>query len=118
MLSSNVAEFGISETKLDNTAYDDCEVATESYNIVRSNRNRKGRGVACHIRNNICFNLKTCLSKNIENIFIDLLFPKTKLITIDVTYKSPNQTRFLEQIITEFQTLDLNNEHYALEILA
>ena len=56
MLSSNAAEFGISETKLDNTAYDDCEVATESYNIVRSNRNRKGRGVACHIRNNICFN--------------------------------------------------------------
>ena len=68
MLNSNAGEFGISETKLDNTAYDDCEVATESYNIVRSNRNRKGRGVACYIRNNICFNLKTCFSKLVLEI--------------------------------------------------
>ena len=61
-----------------------------------------------------CFNLKTCLSNNIENIFIDLLFPKTKPITVGVIYKPPNQTRFLEQIITEFETLDLHNEHYVL----
>ena len=62
----------------------------------------------------ICFNLKTCLSNNIENIFIDLLFPKTKPITVGVIHKPPNQTRFLEQIITEFETLDLYNEYYVL----
>ena len=66
--------------------------------------NRKGGGIACYIRNNICFNLKTCLSSNIENIFIALLFP-TKPIMIGIVYKPPNQTRFLEQIITEFETL-------------
>ena len=60
------------------------------------------------LRTTICFNLKTCLSNNIENIFIDLLFPKTRSITIGVIYKPPNQTRCLEQIITEFETLDLN----------
>ena len=66
------------------------------------------------IRSNICFNLKTCRSNNIENIFIDLLFPKTKPITVGVLYKPPDQTRFLEQIVTEFETLDLNDEHYVL----
>ena len=83
------------------------------YNIVRSDRNRKGGGTACYTRN-ICFNLRTCLSNNIENIFIDLLFPKTKPITISVIYKPSNQTRFLEQIITKFEKLDLNDEHYVL----
>ena len=112
--NSNVAVIGISETKLDNTVYNS-GVAVDGYNIVRNDRNRKGGGVACYIRNNICFNLKSCLSNNIENIFIDLLFSKTKPITIGVIYKRPNQTRFLEQIITEFETLDLNDEHYVLE---
>ena len=94
--NSSSAVIGISKSKLDNTVYDP-EVAIDGY-----------------IRNNICFNLKICLSNNIENIFIDLLFPKTKPITIGVIYKPPNQTRFLEQIITEFETLDLNDEHYVL----
>ena len=80
----------------------DSEIAIDGYNIARNDRNRKGGGVACYIRNNICFNLKTCLSRNIENIFINRLFPNTKPITIGVEYKPPNQTRFLEQIIAEF----------------
>ena len=42
------------------------------------------------------------------------MFPKTKPITIGVIYKPPNQTRFSEHIITEFETLDLNDEHYVL----
>ena len=42
------------------------------------------------------------------------MFPKTKPVTVGVIYIPPNQTRFLEQIITEFETLDLHNEHYVL----
>ena len=117
--NSNVAVIGISETKLDNTVYDS-EVTIDGYNIAQSDRDRKGGGVACYIRSNnirsnICFNLKTCFSNNIENIFIDLLSPKTKPITVGIIYKFPNQTRLLEQIITEFETLDLHNEQYVLE---
>ena len=37
-----------------------------------------GGGVACYIRNNICFNRKNCLSDNVENIFIDLLLLASK----------------------------------------
>ena len=62
--NSNAAVICISETKLNNTAYD-FEVAIDGYNVVRSDRNRKRGGVACYIRNNICFNLKTCYSNNI-----------------------------------------------------
>lgn len=42
------------------------------------------------------------------------MFPKTKPISIGVIYKPPNQTRFSEQIISEFEELDLKNEHYIL----
>ena len=42
------------------------------------------------------------------------MFPKTKPITIGVIYKPLNQTKFLELIITEFETLDPNDEHYVL----
>ena len=81
--NTNAAVIAISETKLDNTVYDS-EVAIDGYNIAQSVRNKKSGGVACYIRNNICFNLKICLSNNIDNIFIDLLFPKTKPIMIGV----------------------------------
>ena len=93
--SSNAAVIGITETKLDNTVYDS-EVAVDGYNIVRNDRNRNGGGVACYIRNNICFNRKACMSDNIENIFIDLLFLKTKPISVGIIYKPLSQTQFLE----------------------
>ena len=79
--SSNAAVIGITETKLGYTVYDS-EVTVDGYNIVRNDSNRSSGGVACYIRNNICFNWKNCLSDNIENIFTDLLFPKTKPISI------------------------------------
>ena len=92
--TSNAAVIGITETKLDNTVYDS-EVAVDGYNIVRNNRNRNGGGLACYILNNICFNKKACIFDNIENIFIDLLFPKTKSISVGIMYKPPCQSQFL-----------------------
>ena len=76
--SSNAAVIGITETKLDNTVYD-FEIAVDCYNIVQNDRKRKGGGVACYIRNSISFNRKAFISDNIENVFIGLLFSKTKL---------------------------------------
>ena len=81
--SSNAAVIRITEMKLDNTVLDS-EVAVGGYNIVRNDRNRNGGGVACYIRNKICFNRKTYISENIENIFIDLLFPKTKPVSVGI----------------------------------
>ena len=50
-------------------------------------------------------------------MFIDLKFAKIKSISIGTTYNPLNQTRFLEQIIGEFEELHLNDEHYPLEDL-
>ena len=110
--SSNAAVIGITETKLVNTVYDS-EVTVDGYNIFRNDRNRNGGGVACYIRNNY-FNRNTCISDNIGNIFIDLLFPKTKPISVGIIYKPPSQSQFLQQMITEFEALDLDNEIYVL----
>ena len=63
--SSNAAIIGIMGTKVDKTVYDS-EVTVDGYNIVQNGRNRNSGGVACCIRNNICFNRKTCISDNIE----------------------------------------------------
>ena len=106
--SCNTSVIGITETKLDNTVYYS-QVTVDGYNIVRNDRNRNGGGVACYIRNNICFNRKNCLSDNIENIFIDLLFPKTKPISVGIIYNPPSQSQFLEQMITESEALDLQS---------
>ena len=89
--SSNAAVTGITETKLGNIVYDS-EVTVDGYNIVIGNdRNRNG-----------------------GDIFTDLLFPKTKPISVCIIYKPPSQSQFLQQIITEFEALDLDNEIYVL----
>ena len=85
------------------------------YSIVRNGRNRKDGGVACYIRSNISYSRKTCLSDKLENIFIVLFFfLKTKPISVGIFYKPPSQMQFLEQTITEFESLELNNELYIL----
>ena len=49
---------GISETKLDNSI-NDLELQIDGYNLLRADRNRHGGGVACYIKNNISFEIKT-----------------------------------------------------------
>ena len=99
---------------MDNPVYDS-EVTIDGYSIVQNDRNRKGGGVTCYIRSNICYSRRTFLSGNLENIFIDLLFPKTKPTSIFILYKPPRQTQFLEQMVIDFESLELNNELYILE---
>ena len=109
----NVPVIGITETKLDNTVYDS-EVTIDRYSIVRNDRSRKVGGAVCYIRSSIFYSRKTCLSDILENIFIDLLFPKTKPISLGNFYKPPSQARFLERMVTEFESPELNNELYIL----
>ena len=56
--------------------------------------------------------MKKCFSCSIENIFIDLMLPKTKPISIGIIHKDPNQIKFLEQVITKFEELVLKTECY------
>ena len=94
---TNSAVIGLSETKLDKTIFDS-EISIPNYSLIRKDRNRKGGGVACYIRSDICFNSQNYLSDEIENISFDLLLPKTKPISIAIVYKPPTDNHFLDYL--------------------
>ena len=62
------AILGITESKLDSTVTN-AEVNINGYSIIRNDRNRNGGGVACYIRNDLCFNIKNIFSNSIEHVF-------------------------------------------------
>ena len=59
---------GIAEPKLDCTV-PDLEVNLPGYDIIRCDRNRNGGGVACYIREDLCFNAKPLNCKEIHSYF-------------------------------------------------
>ena len=52
LINSNISVLGKTETKLDSTIHNE-EVKIDGYNLIRSDRNRKGGGIACYIKNNV-----------------------------------------------------------------
>ena len=69
---SNATIIGISETKLDNTIMDN-ELFIEGYDLFRSDRNRYGGGVACYIKKERHYNVRSNCPSNFGNMFLDLL---------------------------------------------
>ena len=67
------AVIGISESKLDDSVISS-EIQIENYDLIRSDRNRYGGGVACFIRNDLPDSTKSFLPPEIENIFIEILY--------------------------------------------
>ena len=43
--------------------------------------------VACYVREDLCFNLRSTAMGEIEGIFFDILLPKTKPIFVGIIYK-------------------------------
>ena len=72
------------------------EIQIYEYDLLRFDRNRHGGWVACYIRNDISYNVKSYFPKGIENIFFELLLPNTKPIVVGTIYHPPNQTNFME----------------------
>ena len=64
---SEVAFVGISESKLDDSVLSS-EIQIENYDLICSDRNRHGGGVACFIRDNLSYNTKSFLPSEIKNI--------------------------------------------------
>ena len=83
---SNPTVIGITETKLGNLI-SDSEISIDGYCTILRDRNSKGGGVICYVTNKICYNTKSFISNEIENIFIELLIPKTKPITVGIAHK-------------------------------
>ena len=102
---SRAAVIGITESKLDESVTDG-EINIDGYELIRSDRNRHGGGVACYIRNDISFNPRGNFSSEVENIFLDMLLPKTKPILIGILYRPPDQSKFLDKLSTAISETD------------
>ena len=101
---TNAAIIKISESKFD-----------YMYDLLRCDRNRHGEGIACYIRNDLSYNVKSYFPKDIENIFFELLLPNTKPIVVGTIYRPPNQTNFMEIFNENLSKVDTNNvETYIL----
>ena len=65
---SRAAVIGITESKLDESVTDE-EINIDGYELIRSDRNRHGGGVACYIRNDISFNLEVTFPAKLKTSF-------------------------------------------------
>ena len=111
MKISNPTVIGNTEKKLDDLI-GDSEVCIKGYFSIRRDWNKKGGGVICYVTNKICYNTKYCVSNKIENIFIELLIPKPKPITVGTAYKPTDQTRFLEILPNSLNSLNMLSEKW------
>ena len=68
--------------------------------LLRCDRNRHGGGIACYIRSDVSFNAGDNFSSEVENIFFDMLLPKTKPILTGILYRPPDQSKFLDKLST------------------
>ena len=113
-INTNISVLGITETKLDNIAGNE-ELKIDGCNLLRSDRKKNSGGVTCYIKNNIAHNRQSSISENIENIFLDILLPKSKLITVGIIYRPPNQVDFIDHFNNALGKLPFqSNEIYLL----
>ena len=90
---TNATVIGISESKLDETILHS-EIQISNYELLRCDRNRNGGGVADYIRSDIDYVQKSFFPREIENIFIEILLPKTEPLIVGIIYRPPNQSNF------------------------
>ena len=74
-----------------------------------------GGKVACYIRSELSYNVKSYFLKDIENIFFELLLPQTKPIVVSTIGRLPNQTNCKEIFNKNLSNIDTDNvETYVL----
>ena len=106
---TKAAVIGITESKLDQSIFQS-EIQIDNYDLLRCDRNRNGGGVACYIRSDISYVQKDFFPNVIENIFFEILLPKTSPITVGIMYRPPSQTNFLEILNMTFEKVDVDKK--------
>ena len=100
---TNAYVIGISESKLDDSVLTS-EIQINEYDLIRCDRNRHEGGVACYIKNDLSYNVKSYFPKDIENIFFELLLPNTKPIVVVTIYRPPNQMEIFNEHLSKVDT--------------
>ena len=85
------------------------QIQIENYDLIHSDRNRHGGGVACFIRNDLSYNTKSFLPSEIENIFIEIFLPHSKPLVVGTIYHRPSQGSFTETITEHFSKINTND---------
>ena len=70
---------------------------------------------ACYIRSSISYKLNSLLPNEIENITFNILKLHMKPITVEIIYKPPNQSKFLD--IFEESLHELNTSYHEIYFL-
>ena len=111
----NVAVRDISISELDNFI-SSSEIDIDNYNAFCCDWKRHDRRMVCYIRNDLSCDLKLFFPPEIENIFCELLLPKTKSIVAGIIYRPPCQSDFSVITNSHFSKLDTsNNKIYILD---
>ena len=104
----------MSETHLDSSV-NDSEVSVQGYSLLRKDRDRKGGGICLFIRNSINFNVRGDMSSgNVEAMFIEVLFPKSRPFLVGVLYRPPSDGSFLDSFRDIVSKADPRDEVYML----
>ena len=112
---TNATVIGISQCKFDETILQS-EIQIPNYELFRCDGNRNGGGVAYYIRRDTGYLQKHFFPKEMENIFVEILFSETKPLIDRIIYRPPDQSNFLEFINANFDKLDTNiKESYILD---
>jgi hypothetical protein len=116
--TSHPAVLAVSESWLDDSITDE-EIKIDGYSIVRRDRNRNGGGVCAYITNNIAFNRREDIATSatsFESLWIDLLLPKMKTITIGACYRPPKNSLniFNNELQTTLSSFNIDSEIYIL----
>ena len=107
--SSNAANIGVSESKLDESVLQS-EIQINNYDLLSRDRNRNHGGVACYIRSDISYIQEQHFPEEIENIFFEILLPKTKLIVVWIIYSLPTENYFREILNKNFPSIDTDTK--------
>ena len=76
------AVLDITVSKLDSSVTNS-EVNINGYSIIRNDRNRNGGGVACYIRNDLCFNIKNVFQILSNMCFLKFFYLKLNLLQLE-----------------------------------
>ena len=84
--------------------------AIEGYDLIRSDRNIHGGGVACYKKERH-YNVRVNCPSDFENNFLDLLLPNSKPILIWIIYRPPDKCGFLDMVLSAISDMeDFNNQ--------
>ena len=88
------------------------EIQIDNYDLLRCDRNKDSGGATCYKRSDISSVQKDLFPNVIENIFFEILLPKTRPITVGIMYRPPSQTNFLEILNLTFGKIDIDKKRH------